>query len=281
MANDYKKLRTTAAMIIAILVGLFAYTIPLYASNDTEYQLEEKTTIKIPIVGKITTATSTYLSSCKLKETTRIKSHNPLIRSMTEADGQIGETQLSDLCDRVQWQMDDETGEYRQLSFDEIKENQRQNMEDDEVHIDMELDQNDIDDLPRMDHKILPREKNVAGFSCKEVLTKVYTEELHQPIVIREFYTTESKALSKITRARNKLHEELNYSNDSIEGVPDLIKQIYDAMQEDLEWERPDGEVVKFEIEMLDEEKDPIFTMTYEVLRAEKTAYQADHFTLK
>lgn len=281
MAKEYARLRTRTAMIIALLVGLFAYTIPLYAGNDVEYQMEEKTTIRIPVVGKITTTTSTYLSGCKIRETTRVRSHNPLIKTMTESDGKIGETQLTDLCDQVQWQMDDETGEYRKVSFAEIREKQREYMEEDEVQIDMELDQNDIDDLPEMSHKILPGKKNVNGFSCKEVLTKVYSDNLHRPIEIREFYADQSKEVEKITKAREEIHDELEYADDHFEGVPDLIKQIYKAMTDDQEWVRPDGEVVMLKVEMLDKERDPIFTMTYEVLKAEKATYQPDHFTLQ
>lgn len=281
MSKDFMRVRNTTAIVIAIVLGLFAYTMPLYAGNETAYHLEEKTTIDIPIVGKITTYTSTYLAGCQLKETTRIKMHNPLIKTLSDSDGQVEEVQLSDLCDQVQWSKDDETGEYVKESFEDIRAREHEYMEADEVHIDMELDQNDIHDLPRMTHKILPGKKNVMGFSCREVITHVYSDEMKHPIIISELYTKDSRALNKISKARENLFEDLGYSEDHAEGVPDLIKLAYDAIREDLEWERPGGEVIQFNIEMIDADKDPIFKMTYEVQTAERTAYREDQFTLE
>jgi hypothetical protein len=280
MAKDYKRLRTTTAMIIALLLGLFAYTIPLYAGNDTEYHMEEKTIIQIPVVGKITTSTNTYLAGCMLKETTSVKSHNPLIKTMTDTDGKISESQLTDFCEELQWTLDQKSGEFHKVSFEEIRGAERDYVEEDEVHIDMESDQNDMKDMPQMSHKILPGKKNINGYSCQEVLTQVYVEDLQRPIVIREFYTTDSKALAKITRAREKLHQELDYQEDHFHGVPELVQHIYESMQDDMEWERPDGEVLQFSVEMLDKSNDPIFSMTYQVVRAETSPYKAEHFTL-
>ncbi|MCF7807705.1 MAG: hypothetical protein K9M49_00685 [Candidatus Marinimicrobia bacterium] len=281
MSKEFVKIRNTTAVLIAILLGLFAYSLPLYAGNDRAYHLEEKTTIDIPFVGKITTYTSTYLAGCQLKESTRVKMHNPLIKTLSDSDGLIEEAQLSDLCDKVQWLKDDESGEYVRTAFADIRAREHRDMEADEVHIDMEVDQNDIDDLPRMTHEILPGKKNIMGFSCKEVLTQVYSDEMKHPIVINELYTTDSRALSKVTRARKELFEDLGYAEDHAEGVPDLIKLAYEAIREDQEWERPDGEVIYFHIEMVDEDMDTIFSMTYEVQTAERTTYRVDQFTLR
>ena len=275
------KMKTRTALIAAGVLGLLAYSIPLDAANAHEYHLEEKTVIDIPIVGRITTLTSSYLAGCKLKETTRIKMHNPLIKTLSDSDGKIEEVQLSDLCEEIQWTYDQDSAAYVSHSFGELRQIQSERLGEEDVKIDIQSDQNDIEDLPRMEHQILAGKKNINGFQSREVMTKVLTEDNEHNIIIHEFYTGKAKALNRISKAREDLFEKLGYDEDHAEGVPDLIKLVYNAMRRDQEWERPDGEVVRFIIEMMDEDDDPVFSMQYDITVAEKIKYQADHFVLK
>ena len=273
-------MKTRAALIIAIILGLFTYTLPLYA-GDKEYHLEEKTVIEIPVVGKITTKTSSYLSGCKLKEDTSIKMHNALIKMVSESDGRSTEVVLSNLCDDVQWQYNIETDAFAPHSFKELRESKAAEAGDHETHIDMGSDQNDIDDLPKMVREILGYEKNINGFKARKVVTSVYPEDSDTRIIVEEFSTTKSMALSKITKAREDLSQKLGYNEDHVEGIPSLVDVIYNSIKRDKEWDRPDGEIVRFVIRLLDEDDDDIFTMKYDVNEAETTPFQEDHFTLK
>lgn len=274
-------MKTRTVLIAVVLLGLFTYSLPLYAGNNSEYYLLEKTVVEIPVVGKITTLTTSYLSGCKLKENTTLKIHNALIKVMSESDGRTREMVLSDLCEEKQWTYNKSSGVYEAKSFAELREEGEKFIDDDNVQIDMESDQNDIYDLPKMTHKILPGEKKVNGFQTKEVLTKVYPEKMERPIIIQEYYTRDSKALNKISKAREEIYKELGYGEDHAEGVPDLIKMVYNAIREDQEWERPDGEVVRFVIMMVDDDSDPIFSMNYDVKKAKVTEHQADHFSMQ
>lgn len=274
-------MKSRAVLIIAVILGLFTYSLPLYASSNNEYHVEEKTVIKIPIVGPISTHTSSYLSGCKLKENSTIKLHNSLVKMMSDSDGKSYDVLLSDMCEEIQWKYDEGLETYTSTSFEDIREAIHQNDEDSEIQIDMESDQNDIDDLPRMTHEILGYEKNINGFKAQKVLTTVYPKGADHPIIIEEYYTTKAKALSKISQARENLAQKLGYGEGHVDGVPDLIKVSYEAIRKDLEWDRPDGEVVRFVIQVEDDDGDPIFTMNYDVLKAEIIAYQADHFALK
>jgi len=274
-------MRSRTALIAAIVLGLFTYSLPLYAASNNEYYLLEKTVVDIPVVGKITSLTTSYLSGCKLKENTTLKMHNALIKAFTDSDGKTNAMVLSDLCEKMQWTYDIEKGVYEASSFQELRERDEKLVDEDDIHIDMESDQNDIDDLPEMTHKILPGKKKMNGFECKEVLTTVHLDKMERPIIVKEYYTTESKALTKIAKAREELNENLGYGKDHAEGVPDLIKLVYEEIREDQEWERPDGEIIRFEIKMMDDDNDPIFTMNYDVEKAEIIKYQADHFSLK
>jgi len=274
-------MKSPTALIVAFILGFFTYGLPLYADSPKEYHLVEKTVVGIPIVGEITTLTTSYLSGCKLKENTTLKLHNVLVKALSNSDGISHEMVLSDLCEEVQWVYDAEKGVYEASSFETLREQVKKFIDDDNTHIDMDSDHNDINDIPEMSHKILPGKKNINGFKTREVLTTVYLDGKKQPVIIREYYTTEAKALTRIIKARESLFEELGYEEKRTEGIPDLIKLVYDALREDQEWERPDGEVVRFVITIMDDDSDPILIMNYDVEIAEITNYQADHFSVQ
>jgi len=273
-------MKTKTALFIALLLGLFSYTLPLYA-GESEYYLEEKTIIDIPILGEITTRTTSYLSGCKLKETTRIKVHNALVKMVSESDGKTTETVLSNLCDEVQWTYREESKRFEPISFDSIRAQRARKAEHDETHIDMESDHNDIDELPRMVREILGYEKNINGHKARKVVTTLYPEDSETQIVVEEYYTDRSSALNKITRARKDLNEKLGRDESDIIGVPSLVNLVYDSMQSDTDWARPEGVIVRFVIRLLDKDSDEVFTMKYDVTHAETQAYMADHFALK
>ncbi|MCF7824466.1 MAG: hypothetical protein K9N35_09890 [Candidatus Marinimicrobia bacterium] len=274
-------MKTRTVLIAAVILGVFTYSLPLYADNNSEYHLFEKTVVEIPVIGKITALTTSYLAGCKLKENTTIKMHNALLKAMADSDGRKDEMVLSDLCEKMQWTYNEGEGSYRGVSFDDLRQRDEKLVEEDDVQIDMESDQNDIDKLPKMTHKILPGKKNINGFQAREVVTQVFPEKMERPIIIKEYYTTDAKALTKIAKAREVLAEELGYGEDHTEGVPDLIKLAYEQIRKDQEWERPEGEVIRFVIKMMDADNDPLFVTNYDVMKAEVIDYQADHFSLK
>jgi len=273
-------MKTKTVLILAVFLGLFAYSLPLYASN-TEYHIEELTVIDIPIVGKISTQTNSYLSGCKLKETTIFRMHNMLIKMMSESAGKTRDIMLSDLCEEIQWKYDEESAEYQSYSFAETRAQLAQDDENREVQIDMESDQNDIKNDPDIRHEILGIEKNINGFKARKVVTTVSGDNQNNPVIIEEYYSTKAKALTKITRTREKLAEELGYGEENIDGVPSFINNAYASISEDEDWQRPEGEVIRFVISLMDDDNDPVFTMTYDVITAETTGYDADHFSLK
>ncbi len=273
-------MKTRTALIIALILGIFTYTLPLYA-GDKEYHIEEKTVIEIPIVGKITTLTSSYLSDCKLKEDTTIKMHNALLKMVSESDGKNTDKMLSDFCSEIQWQYNKESASYKSLSFEEVRDQKTLEGDDYDTHIDMGSDQNDINGLPKMVREILGYEKNINGHKARKVVTTFYPEDSDSRIVVEEFYTNKSTALSKITRAREDLNMKLGYDDDHIEGVPSLVNVVYDSIKRDTEWSRPEGDIIKLAIRFLDEDDDELFSLKYDVLEAETTRYQADHFVLK
>mgnify|MGYP007046918360 FL=1 len=273
-------MKTKTALILAIILGLFTYTLPLYA-GDKEYHIEEKTVIEIPIVGKISTLTSSYLSGCRLKESTTVKVHNALVKIMSESDGKSTEVILSNLCEEVQWQYNKESTAYESQSFQDLRELKVAEKGDHETHIDIGSDQNDIDDPKKMVREILGYEKNINGHKARKVVTTVYPEDSESRVVVEEYYTTKSTALSKISRAREDLSMKLGNDEDHVEGVPSLVNVIYNDMKRDREWSRPEGDIVRFVIRLLDKDDDEVFTMKYDVLEAETTPYQADHFALK
>ncbi len=273
-------MKTKTALILAIILGLFTYTLPLYA-GDKEYHIEEKTVIEIPIVGKISTLTSSYLSGCRLKESTTVKVHNALVKIMSESDGKSTEVILSNLCEEVQWQYNKESTAYESQSFQDLRELKVAEKGDHETHIDIGSDQNDIDDPKKMVREILGYEKNINGQKARKVVTTVYPEDSESRVVVEEYYTTKSTALSKISRAREDLSMKLGNDEDHVEGVPSLVNVIYNDMKRDREWSRPEGDIVRFVIRLVDKDDDDVFTMKYDVLEAETTPYQADHFALK
>mgnify|MGYP007094900877 FL=1 len=273
-------MKTRAALILAIILGLFTYTLPLYA-GDKEYHIEEKTVIEIPIVGKISTTTSSYLSGCRLKESTTVKVHNALVKIMSESDGKSTEVLLSNLCEEVQWQYSKKSTAFEPQSFEALREMKASEKGDHETHIDIGSDQNDMDDPQKMVREILGYEKDINGFKARKVVTTVYPEDSDSRVVVEEYYTTKSTALSKISRAREDLSSKLGNNEDHVEGVPSLVNVIYNDMKRDREWSRPEGDIVRFVIRLLDKDDDEVFTMKYDVLEAETTPYQADHFALK
>ena len=273
-------MKTRTALICAILLGFFAYSMPLLAASKAHH-LEEKTVLDIPVVGKITTRTSTYLSGCKLKENTTIKLHNALVQLVSDSDGKSREIQLADLCQEVTWTLDDESGVEEKHSFAELRAIRESQREEAKTHIDIESDQNDIDDLPKMVREILGYEKNINGFKARKVLTTAYPEDSDARVIIEEYYSSKIPALSKVTSAREDLSEKLGYDESRVEGVPTLINVMYDAIRENEDWDRPEGEIVRFIIRLVDEDDDTMFSMTYDVLKAETIGYQEDHFVLK
>ena len=273
-------MKTRTALIIALILGIFTYTLPLYA-GDKEYHIEEKTVFEIPIVGKISTTTSSYLSGCRLKENTTVKMHNALVKIISESDGKSTEVILSNLCEEVQWQYNAESAAFEPRSFEEIRDLKALEMSNSEVHIDMESDHNDIDDQTKMIREILGYEKNINGHKARKVVTTIYPEDSNIRVVVEEFYTTKALALSKITRAREDLSLKLGNEVDYVEGVPSLVNAIYDDIRRDKEWSRPEGDIIRFVIRLLDADDDDIFTMKYDVLEAETSKYQTDHFSLK
>jgi len=212
---------------------------------------------------------------------TTIKMHNALVQMMSESDGKSHNNQLTDMCDEVLWEYNDETTVFIAQSFSDIRAKVKADKDNNETHIDMESDQNDIDDLPRIVRESMGSKKNINGFKAQKVLTTVYPEDSESRIIIEEYYTNKSKALTKISSARQDLNKKLGYDDSHIEGVPSLINMAYEAIKTDRDWSRPDGEVVKFIIRLLDEDDDEMFTMTYDVTTAETVAFQEDHFALK
>lgn len=273
-------MKTKMAIFLVILLGLFTYSLPLYAGN-TEYHLEEKTIIEIPIVGKISTQTTSYLAGCQLKESTTIKIHNTLLKAMSGVDGKTNEVELSDLCDEVRWRYDDETESYVKVSFSKIRVEKAEQLEEGGVQIDMESDQNDINHNPDISREIMGYEKNVNGFRARKVVTTVHGDEMENPIIIEEYYSTKAKALTKITNTREKISTLTGNDAKSIDGVPGFINSVYASVVDDEDWKRPKGEVIRFIIRAVDEDKDPVFTMTYDVMVAETDEFDAEHFTLK
>ena len=273
-------MKTRAVLILAVILGLFTYTLPLYA-GDKEYHIEEKTVIEIPIVGKISTLTSSYLSGCRIKESTTVKIHNTLVKIMSESDGKSTEVILSNLCDEIQWQYNDETASFEPQSFAALREKKAAEEGHLEPHIDMGSDQNDMDDPRKMVREILGYEKNINGFKARKVLTTIYPEDSDSRVVVEEYYTKKSAALSKISRTREDLSMRLGNDEDHVEGVPSLVNVVYNDIKRDREWSRPEGDIVRFVIRLLDEDEDEIFSMKYDVLEAETTRFQEDHFALK
>jgi len=272
-------MKTKTALIIAILLGLFTYTLPLYAA-DKEYHVEERTVIEIPVVGKITTLTSTHLSGCLLKENTEFKMHNALIKVMSGGASNNRRVQLTDMCEEKQWQYNENDRSTEEYTFAELRAENAHDEDGDDVHIDMGLDQNDMDDLPRITRDIQGVEKNINGQRARKVVTRVHFEESKTPLLIEEYYTTKAKALSKVSHAREDMQKKMGKSYD-VEGVPEFIKLIYREIQEDQEWARPDGEVIRLSIQMLDKDEDPVFSMKYDVTTSEVIGFDADHFSLK
>ncbi len=273
------KIRT--AIIAAIMLGVFSYSLPLYAGNNSEYYVEERTVIEIPVVGKISTHTSSYLAGCKLKKTTTIKMHNTLIKMMSDSEGISEKILLSDLCEKLRWRYDEDQKAYTSVSFAEVRQERLENEVENESHIDMESDQNDIDDFPQMTHEIMGYEKNINGFKARKVVTRVYRENSENPIVIEEYYATDIRPLKKITDALEKVAQEMGEGDNHVQGVPSFIKAVYDGIREDKDLDRPAGDIVRFVISLLDDDDDPMFRMQYDVLKAEKIAFEADHFVLK
>ncbi|MEA3286578.1 MAG: hypothetical protein U9Q77_04300 [Candidatus Marinimicrobia bacterium] len=274
-------MKTKTALTLAVILGLITYSLPLYAATNKAYHVEERTVIEIPVVGKITTLTSSYLSGCKLKETTLIKMHNTLVKMISDSDGKSQEILLSDLCDKIRWRYDENKQVYSSVSFEEVRQERVRQEAENELQIDMESDQNDIDDSPRLTHEIMGYEKNINGFKARKVVTRVYVKSIDNPIIIEEYYAADTKPLKKITVAREKVAQEMGAGDNHIDGVPGFIMAAYDGMRQDKELARPEGEVVRFVISLLDNDDDPIFSMKYDVLKAEKIAYQPDHFALK
>ncbi len=273
-------MKTKTALACAILLGLFAYSMPLYAASK-EHHIEEKTVIDIPVVGKISTLTSTYQSGCQIKESTSTKLHNALVQMMSDSKGRTWDIQLSDLCDEITWTVDTETGSQTEQSFAEYRAKKEAAEAEAENHYDMESDHNDIDDLPKMVREILGYEKNINGFKARKVLTTAYPEDSGSRIIIEEYYTTKAPALAKISNTRKDLSERLGHDDSHVEGVPSLINAIYDSIREDTDWNRPPGEMIRFIIRLVDDEDDDLFSMSYDVLKAETIKYQAEHFALK
>ncbi|MCF7922616.1 MAG: hypothetical protein K9M55_07935 [Candidatus Marinimicrobia bacterium] len=169
-------MKTRTALIIALILGIFTYTLPLYAA-DKEYHIKEKTVIEIPVVGKISTLTSSYLSGCKLKENTTIKMHNALIKMVSESDGKSTDMTLSNLCEEIQWEYKPESASYESRSFEELRKQRSLEKDEHGTHIDMGSDHNDIDDLPKMVREIQGYEKNINGHKARKVVTTAYPED--------------------------------------------------------------------------------------------------------
>ncbi len=268
------------ALAAAAFLGLFAYSLPLYAGN-TEYHIEELTVIDIPIVGKISTHTDSYLAGCQLKETTTYRMHNALIKAISQSARKTEAIVLSDLCGEIQWEYDDETNAFKSYSFSEIRENTDRDEQNYDVQIDMESDQNDIKNNANISHDILGYEKNINGFRARKVVTTITSDGQDHPVIVEEYYCSKAKSLTKITAAREKLTEQLGYGEDNVDGVPSFINQAYASIAEDEDWKRPEGEVVRFVISVVDDDNDPLFLMTYNVITAETGRFDADHFSLK
>lgn len=273
-------MKTKISMTLAILLGLFTFCLPALA-GDREHHIEEKTVIEIPIVGKISTISSSYLSDCKLMEKSTIRMHNSLVKMLADSDGKSEHSQLSDMCDEVQWEYNSELATWESSTFAEIRKEIQIKVQNAETHIDMESDQNDINDLPRMTREIVGGEKNINGFPARKVVTRVHLEDRDNPLIIEEYYSTRAKALTEITKKREDLRRKLEHDVDDVEGVPDFITLLYDAIKADDSWARPKGEVIRFVIQLLDDEDDQLFTMNYDVVIAETGNYQAEHFQLK
>jgi hypothetical protein len=276
-----ESMRTKTALILAVILGLLTYSLPLYAENNAAYHIEERTVIEIPVVGKITTLTSSHLSGCKLKESTLIKMHNTLVKLISDSDGKSQEITLSDLCKEIRWRYNEDKQAYTSVSFEEVRQERARFEAENEIQIDMDSDQNDIDDPPRLTHEIMGYEKDINGFKARKVLTRVYLENVENPITIEEYYATETKPLKKITDARERVAQRLGSGDIHMDGVPGIVKTVYENMRQDKELARPEGQVVRFVISMLDKDDDTIFSMNYNVLKAEKIAYLADHFALQ
>ncbi|NQV15663.1 hypothetical protein HQ531_09420 [bacterium] len=273
-------MKTRILLIAAVALGLFTFSLPVIA-GDQEHHMEEQTIIEIPVVGKISILTSTYFADCKLMENTNIGIHNSLVKMMSDSDGKSEHIQLSDLCEELQWKYDEEKSAFEASTFEEIREELRLEHAEAKTHIDIESDQNDIDDLPKMSREIVGGVININGFASRKVITLVYLENKENPLVIEEYYSAKAKALNKISKAREDLGKKLGQDSDDVEGVPDFIKLLYDAVKADEDWAKPKGEVIRFIIKLLDDDDDLIFTMNYDVLSAETDNYQSEHFQLK
>jgi archaellum component FlaC len=272
-------MKSKTAIIAAILLGFLAYSLPLYAGGNS-YHIEEKTVIQIPVVGKITTLTSSYFSGCKLKERTSFKMHNTLIKALSDGKARSESVHLSDMCEEKQWQYDKDADSYKEYTFTELREKHNPTEDDDDVQIDMEIDQNDINELPKITRDFQGTKKNINGHKAQKVVTWVHLEETENPLIIEEYYSKDSKALSKINDARDDLRKETRGISD-VAGVPSFIKFIYNELQEDNEWAKPDGEVVRLSIRLLDEDDDTVFSMDYDVTLSEMINYQEDHYSLR
>jgi hypothetical protein len=274
-----RKMKSKTAIIAAILLGLFAYSLPLYAGNNT-YHIEEETVIQIPIVGKMTTLTSSYFSGCKLKEHTTFKMHNTLIKALSDNGAKSRGIQLTDMCEEKQWKLESDQEAIKEYSFAQLREAHVQSHDEEDVQIDMGIDQNDMDELPRITREVLGVEKNINGQTAQKVVTWVHLDEAKNPLIIEEYYSSKSKALAKINATRDHLRSQISGIGD-IAGVPSFIQFIYRELQDDQEWARPEGEVVRMSIRLLDEEDDAVFSMDYNVRLAEDIPFQEDQFSLK
>jgi len=268
-------------LLAVVLLGIFTYTLPLYAGNDQEYHLEERTVIDLPVIGKVSTLTSSYLAGCQLKEQTVSQVHNTLLKMLNGGTGRSEESKLIDICNEMEWRFDFDDDTVYTKSFQEILALQAEAASAVDSQNDMESDHFDIDSLPRFTREDQGMEKNINGFKARKIVTKFYPEDAKHPILFEEFYSTKARSLTKINATRTIIKDKLRNRENMLDGVPNFIQKLYAGVRGSEVFAKPRGEVVRFIIVMPDDDNDPVFSMTYDVLTAETDAYNAQHFSLK
>ncbi len=258
-------------LLPTIILGILSMSTVL--AQDEIIKSTESTLMDAPIIGKITTDKTVYVSDCRILEDRTMKFHNILARVFT-SDPTTRDVTLTDLCTEMVWEIDHDEREYEKKTLAEMRAAQVD--EDHETEINLESDKG-----PPIITQVIGREKEkVNGFKARKVTTAIRSEDSDNPLVIVEWYARKVPGMEQRARMFNRLDVALGRDDGIYHGVPDFIGVLFDELKEEKELETIPGYIIRAQIRMEDDDGDAVFLMEYNLLGIEELDRVEDIFSV-
>ena len=250
-------------------------------SSQTQVVVQEVMFMDAPYVGEITTTTTKYASNGLFRQEASIDVDRFLIRMAMGGNKSVGSILNGKTKLRFVYNAKDE--EYAMETFEAIRENDgkptlkssmgRMNMGGGSREGQENNNSDEEEEKPEYDRTISESMEHVVGFDARKVTTKIKSND--GLMLIEEWFTTDTTLFHFVSKVEVDLVQ--SYGGDKRNTPRSFSESMLTSAKQ--EFESVPGQMVKYTMEMKDEDDDG-FKMVWELKSITEVLYKATDFEI-